>query len=116
MRSARGARVVRIAPLPVLERMGAAVVVELPVVAAAGVGVVLLSFMTLRALSAAVGAVCTSVPVSLRGTAFCVAVAASCGVTPIVVGAEAVPIGAGVCAETLLSGKASTAARGIDLM
>ena len=78
-----------IAPSPVVDGIGAAVVVLLPFRA-------LLLFMTLRALSAAVGAVFTKVAVSLRGTAFCVAVAASCGVTPTVVAAEAAPIGAGV--------------------
>lgn len=79
-------------------------------------GATVVSFITLRALSAAVGDVLTKVAVSLRGTAFCVALAASCGETPIVVGAEAAAMGAGVCAETLPIEKASTAAKGMDLM
>ena len=109
MRSARAGRVVVIGRLLGVERTGATVV-ALPFV------VVVVSFIVLRALSAADGAVCTRVAVSLRGTAFSVAIAASCGVTPMVVVAEAAPIGAVVWAETLLSAKASTAARGMDLM
>ena len=97
--------------------MGATVVAVLPFVVVVVVVVVVgASFIVLRALSAADGAVCTRVAVSLRGTAFWVAIAASCGVTPMVVVAEAAPIGAVVWAETLLSAKASTADRGIDLM
>ena len=98
-----------------VERTGATVVAVLPFVVVVVV-VVGASFIVLRALSAADGAVCTRVAVSLRGTAFSVAIAASCGVTPMVVVAEAAPIGAVVWAETLLSAKASTAARGMDLM
>lgn len=57
----------------------------------------------LRAVSAALGDVRTTVAVSLRGTAFLVASAAACGVTPIdVVGWATVPVAAEplVCADT----------------
>lgn len=54
------------------------------------------SAITALAFSSADGEVRTTVAVSLRGTAFCVAWAASCGVTPTVVGVEAAVIGAGV--------------------
>lgn len=54
------------------------------------------SAITALAFSSAEGEVRTNVAVSLRGTAFCVASAASWGVTPTLVGVEAAVMGAGV--------------------
>jgi len=68
------------------------------------------------ARAAGEGAVRTTVAVSLRGTAWRLAVAASCGVTPKVAGADAPAAGAAVWAEALAMTTASRAPNGIDLM
>ena len=67
------------------------------------------------AFSSAVGEVRTTVAVPLRCTAFLVASAASCGVTPTLVGLEAAGMGAGAWAETDAAPKTSMAARGRNL-
>jgi hypothetical protein len=77
---------------------------------------VVLPVMASLAWAAGEGAVRTKVPVSLRGTAFLRASAASCGVTPTVAGVEAVAAGAAVWAEALATISASTAPAGINLM
>ena len=94
------------APLPV-----ALVVPVVVLVVAPGV----FPFKAALALDAGEGAVRTTVAVSLRGTACRLASAASCGVTPMVAGAEAVAAGAAVWAETLAAASANTAPRGINL-
>ncbi len=76
---------------------------------------VVFPFSAALARCAGDGAVRTTVAVSLRGMACWFAFAASCGVTPSVAGADAVPAGAAVCAETLAITKASAAPKGIDL-
>lgn len=125
MRSARARRIV-VGGVPAgLPVMGAAPVAVLSAavavlgvvsgVVAVGVAVVLLVMASL-ALAAGEGAVRTKVPVSLRGTAFLRASAASCGVTPTVAGVEAVAAGAAVWAEALATISASTAPAGINLM
>lgn len=71
--------------------------------------------MAALALSTADGEVRTTVPVSLRGTAFCVASAAFCGVTPTVLGVEDPGMaGAGVCAKAPPAPSASAAAKVIS--
>lgn len=97
---------------PVVPVIGAALPV-VPVVVL--VLPVLLPFRAALARLAGDGAVRTTVPVSLRGTACCWAWAASCGVTPKVAGAEAVLAGAGVWAEALAIASASATPSGIDL-
>jgi hypothetical protein len=81
---------------------------------------VVLALSASLALLAGDGEVRTSVAVSLRGTAFCVASAASFGLTPTVAGVEAVAAvaatGAAVCAEALAAVRANAAASAIDLM
>ncbi len=96
--------------LPVVLFMAAVLPVLL-----AGAAVVLPPMASL-ARCAGDGAVRTTVAVSLRGTAWRLAVAASCGVTPIVVGADAPAAGAAVWAETLATASAIKAPREIDLM
>lgn len=86
-----------------------------PVVPLAGAAVVLPPRAPL-ARCAGEGAVRTTVAVSLRGTACWVAVAASCGVTPTVAGADAPAAGAAVWASALAAARAARAARQIDLM
>ena len=131
MRSARAGRIV-VGGVPAgLPVMGAAPVAVLPaavavlgvvsgvvaVVAVVAVGAaVVLPVMASLAWAAGEGAVRTKVPVSLRGTAFLRASAASCGVTPTVAGVEAVAAGAAVWAEALATISASTAPAGINLM
>lgn len=117
LRSARARRAVtavpslRMALVPALVLFDGVAVVPAPVVA------VVLPFSAALALLAGEGAVRTTVAVSLRGTACCVAFAASCGLTPrVVVGAEAFGAGAAVCAETLATVSVNTAARGMTLM
>ena len=71
--------------------------------------------MAALALSTAEGEVRTTVPVSLRGTAFWVASAAFCGETPTVLGVEdGCMAGAGVCAKAPPAANVSTAARVIS--
>jgi hypothetical protein len=82
------------------------VVVAVPVVA---------SVTAALARAAGEGAVRTTVAVSLRGTAWRLADAASCGVTPTVAGAEAPAAGAAVWAETLTIASAATTPSEIDL-
>ena len=89
--------------------------VAVPPVLLAGAPVVV-SLMAPLARCAGDGAVRTTVPVSLRGTACRLAVAASCGVTPTVAGAEAPAAGAAVWADTLAIASANKAPREIDLM
>jgi hypothetical protein len=87
------------------------------VLAATPVLPVVLALSASLALLAGDGEVRTSVAVSLRGTAFCVASAASFGLTPTVAGAEAVAAtGAAVCAEALAAVRANAAASAMDLM
>jgi hypothetical protein len=117
LRSARARRVptvvlsLRMALVPALVLPDVvAVVPAVPVVA------VVFPFSASLALVAGEGAVRTTVAVSLRGTACCVAFAASCGLTPMVVGAEAFGAGAVVCAETLAIVSVNTTARGMTFM
>jgi hypothetical protein len=98
------------APLPVVPVVAALV----PVAAVEAPLAALLTASLARA--AGEGAVRTTVAVSLRGTAWRLAVAASCGVTPMVDGAEAPAAGAAVWAEALAMTTASRAPKGIDLI
>ena len=100
---------VLLAPLAPLVPLGMAAV--LPVL----VLVLVELSMAALALSTADGEVRTTVPVSLRGTAFCVASAAFCGVTPTVLGVEDPGMaGAGVCAKAPPAPSASAAAKVIS--
>ena len=96
--------------LPVVLFMAA-----VPPVLPAG-ALVVLPLMASLARCVGAGAVRTTVAVSLRGTACWVAVAASCGVTPTVAGADAPAAGAAVWADTLATASAAKAPKEIDLM
>ena len=84
--------------------------------AAGAAGVAVVSFMASLARCIGDGAVRTTVAVSLRGTAWRLAFAASCGVTPIVVGADAPVAGIGVWADALAVASAMSAPRDINLI
>jgi hypothetical protein len=131
LRSARAGRLVPMAPLPVMPlpdmplRVLLFMAPEFPVLpfmaaGAAGVagvaGVAVVSFMASLARCIGDGAVRTTVAVSLRGTAWRLAFAASCGVTPIVVGADAPVAGIGVWADALAVASAMSAPRDINLI
>jgi predicted lipid-binding transport protein (Tim44 family) len=95
----------RLEPVPAFGVLAAAFAVGvavlfvlLLVVLVFGITAFLASFAASSARAAAEGSVLTKVPVSCRGTAFCVASLASCGVTPMDV--LGVATGAGVCAQT----------------
>ena len=82
LRSARGARGGLFVPVVPVD------VVELADISAPALAAELVPLPDMeRAWSAAEGAVRTTEPVSLRGTAFCVASAAVCGVVPMAAGA-----------------------------
>jgi hypothetical protein len=117
LRSARAARVVPMEPLPVVPVVPLVAAV-LPVAPVAAVDAPLAALLLTASLARAAGegAVRTTVAVSLRGTAWRLAVAASCGVTPTVAGADAPAAGAVVWAEALAMTTASRAPKGIDLI
>jgi hypothetical protein len=117
LRSARAGRLVAMAPLRVMPlRLLPFMAPEFAVLPFVAAGAVVVSFMAPLARCMGDGAVRTTVAVSLRGTACRLAVAASCGVTPTVAGADAPVAGMGVCAEALAIATAINAPREINLI